>query len=200
MPQTAGPVRPTDSTRLRPHHVRSIALAGAVVGVVVLPIAAAQATPSQNHDTQSGTAQSGSAQAATSGQAPSAQSPSPVAQAVAAEFCGVAETTVRAGGVIRSQACVDQDSGTAIARLYVSNGTSTPQVAALNLTRVGGSVVQVQCTVAAGDTSAQCATTPVPVGSSGGAFDAIAELVGQNAPVSAGLIHLESGLVAPVSQ
>jgi hypothetical protein len=195
MPETAGPVRPTDSSRLRPHHVRSIALAGAVVGVVVLPIAAAQATPSQNHDAQSGMAQSAPDQSAAS-----AQSPSPVAQAVASEFCGVAETTARTGGSIRTQACVDQDGGTAVARLYVSNGTSTAQVAALNLTRVDGSVVQVQCVVAAGDAAAQCATNPVPVGSAGGAFDAVAELVGQNAPVSAGLIHVESGLVAPTAQ
>ena len=195
MPETAGSVRPTDSTRLRPHHVRSIALAGAVVGVVVLPIAAAQATPSQNHDSQSGTAQSAQGQTATS-----AQSQSPVAQTVASEFCGVAETTDRPGGTIRSQVCVDQNGGTAVARLYVSNGTSTPQTAALNLTRVDGTVVQVQCTVAAGDASAQCATTPVPVGSSHGAFNAVAELIGQNAPVSAGLIHVESGLVAPIAQ
>ena len=195
MPQTAGPVRSTDSTRLRPHHVRSIALAGAVVGVVVLPIAAAQATPSQKNDTQSGAGQSAPDQGAAS-----AQSASPVAQAVASEFCGVAETTVRAAGTIHSQVCVDQSDGSAAARLYVSNGTSTPQVAALNLTRVDGSVVQVQCTVAPGDASAQCATTPMPVGSAGGAFDAVAELVGQNAPVSAGVIHVESGLVAPIGQ
>jgi len=195
MPETAGPVRPTDSTRLRPHHVRSIALAGAVVGVVVLPIAAAQATPSQNHDAQFGAAQSAQGQAA-----PVAQSASPVAQAVASEFCGVSETTTRPGGTIRSQVCVDQNSGAAVARLYVSNGTGTPQVGALNLTRADGTVVQMQCTVAAGDASAQCATAPVPVGSSGGAFNAVAELVGQNAPVSAGLIHVESGLVAPIAQ
>lgn len=195
MPETAGPVRPTDSTRLRPHHVRSIALAGAVVGVVVLPIAAAQATPSQNRDSASGAARSAQSQAA-----PGAQSPSPVAQAVASEYCGGAVTTARPGGTIRSQVCVVQNDGTAMARLYVSNDTSAPQTAALNLTRVDGTVVQVQCTVAAGDASAQCATTPVPVGSSGGAFNAVAELVGQNAPVSAGLIHLESGLVAPIAQ
>ena len=193
MPENAGPVRPIESSRLRPHHVRSVALAGAVVGVVVLPIAAAQATPSQNHDAASG----GSSVSAAGQSAPDAQTPSPVAQAVASEFCGTATTTKRSDGSIRTQSCVDQDGGTVLARLYVSNGTSTPQVAALNLTQVNGDVVQVQCVVAAGDSSAQCATSPVPVGSGVGAFDAVAELVGQNAPVSAGLIHVESGLVAP---
>jgi hypothetical protein len=197
MPQNAGPVRPTASTRLKPHHVRSFALAGAVVGVVVLPIAAAQATPSQNNDSQSG----GTAQSAAAGQpSADAQSPSPVAQAVASEFCGTATTESRPGGTIRAQACVDQSGGTALARLYAANTTGTAQVAALNLTRADGGVVQVQCVVAAGDTSAQCATSPVPVGTGSGAFDAIAELVGQNAPVSAGLIHIESGLVAPAGQ
>jgi hypothetical protein len=194
MPENAGPVRPIESSRLRPHHVRSVALAGAVVGVVVLPIAAAQATPSQKSDSQSG----GSSVSAAAGQSgPGAQALSPVAQAVASEFCGKATTTKRSDGSIRTQSCVDQDGGTVLARLYVSNGTSTPQVAALNLTQVNGDVVQVQCVVAAGDSSAQCATSPVPVGSGAGAFDAVAELVGQNAPVSAGLIHVESGLVAP---
>jgi hypothetical protein len=196
MPENAGPIRPLESSRLRPHHVRSVALAGAVVGVVVLPIAAAQATPSQNHDSQSG----GSSLSAAGQTAPGAESTSPVAQAVASEFCGTATNTKRSDGSIRTQACVIQNGGTVLARLYVSNGTSTPQVAALNLTQVNGDVVQVQCVVAAGDSSAQCATSPVPVGSGAGAFNAVAELVGQNAPVSAGLIHVESGLVAPQVQ
>jgi hypothetical protein len=201
MPQNAGPVRPAQSTRLKPHHVRSFALAGAVVGVVVLPIAAAQATPSQSHDSQAGSAGQSSSSSAAAGQtAPAAQSPSPVAQAVASEYCGTATTQTRSGGTIRAQACVDQNGGTALARLYVANGTGTAQVVALNLTRADGGVVQVQCTVAAGDASAQCATSPVPVGTGSGAFNAIAELVGQNAPVSAGLIHVESGLVAPAVQ
>jgi hypothetical protein len=162
-----------------------------VAGVIVLPIAAAQATPSQNNDSRSDSARSQTAQAA--------QAPSPVAQAVASEFCGTTVASTRPGGTIRVQACVEQSDGDAVARLFVSNSTSTPQVAALNLTRADGGVVQIQCVVAAGDSSAQCATAPVPVGTDGGAFDAVAELVGENAPVSAGLVHVESGLVAPAA-
>jgi hypothetical protein len=203
MPENAGPARTADSAQLRPHHVRSLALAGAVVGVVLLPIAAAQATPSQNRDTQPVTAQP-----AGPGQAAGQASPSPSAstapdggvRALTPEFCGVARTAAAsAGGSVHVQACVDQIGGTASARVYVANGAAIAQIVALNLTRTDGSVVQVQCTIPAGDASGLCSTSPVAISGGNGAYNAIAELVGENQPVSAGVVHVESGLVAPTA-
>lgn len=200
MPQTARPARSTESSPLRPHHVRSIALAGAVVGVVVLPIAAAQASPpTKSHDILS----SSGAQGANSGQpgadqasaTPSA-SPGSGAQALAPEFCGAPLTTKVFGGAVRVQACVEQSAGSASARVYVANGTSAQQTVALNLTRADGSVVQVRCTITAGDAAGLCATSPTAISDGSGAFNAIAEIAAQGAPVSAGVVHVESGLVA----
>jgi len=206
MPENAGPARTADSAQLRPHHVRSIALAGAVVGVVLLPIAAAQATPSQNRDSQASAQSAGqdaSANQATPTPAGSAAGGSAAAggvQALTPEYCGPARTSkAAAGGTVRAQTCVDQIGGTASARVYVSNGATIAEIVALNLTRTDGSVVQVQCTVAAGDASGLCATSPVSISGGTGAYNAIAELVGENEPVSAGVVHVESGLVAPTT-
>jgi len=204
MPQTAGPARRTDAKPLRPHHVRSIALAGAVVGVVVLPIAAAQASPpAKNRDILSASGDQG----ANSGQPGADQTsatPSPSAgsgvQALTPEFCGAPLTASVTGGVVRVQACVDQSAGSASARVYVANGTSTQQTVALNLTRADGSVVQVQCTIAAADAAGLCATSPTAISGGSGAYNAIAEIAAQGAPLSAGVVHVESGLVAAAAQ
>lgn len=186
MPISAGPARTADPGVLRPNHVRSIALAGAVVGVVLLPIAAAQATPSQ------GSASSAAA-AGAAGDSPSASSSA--ARAVAAEFCGPVRVSAVSGGTVRVQACVEQAAGAASARIYVANGSSNAQSAVLNLTGADGTVVQVQCTVAAGDGAGRCEAGPQAV-AAGDSLDAIAELTQAGAPVSAGVVHIESGLVA----
>src|SRR5258708_20443065 len=91
MPENAEPARTADSAPLRPHHVRTLALAGAVVGVVLLPIAAAQATPpsSQGHDTNVGAgAAPGTGQASVT-PSPSASATSG-AQALTPQFSGPA--------------------------------------------------------------------------------------------------------------
>ena len=204
MPQTARPARSTEPSTLRPHHVRSIALAGAVVGVVVLPIAAAQASPpAKNHDVLSSAGGQG-ANGGRPGADQASATPSPSAgsgaQALAPEFCGAPLTTKVAGGAVRVQACVNQSAGSASARVYVANGTSTQQTVALNLTRADGSVVQVQCTITAGDASGLCATSPTSISDGSGAFNAIAEIAAQGAPLSAGVVHVESGLVAAAAQ
>jgi hypothetical protein len=54
--------------------------------------------------------------------------------------------------------------------------------------------------VAAGDATGLCATSPTAISSGKGAFDAIAELATQGAPLSAGVVHVESGLVAAAAQ
>jgi hypothetical protein len=184
--------------------VRTLALAGAVVGVVLLPIAAAQATPpSQNHETQAGAGQTAGAAATGTGQAsatPSASaSPGAAAQALTPEFCGTSLTKTVSGGVVHIQSCVEQADGSAAARVYVANGTGTAQVVALNLVRSDGSVVSVQCTIAAGDAAGQCATSPTSISAGTGGYNAVAELVAEGAPVSAGVLHVESGLVAPTT-
>jgi len=201
MPETAGLARTADPAPLRPNHVRTLALAGAVVGVVLLPIAAAQATPSQSHDAQAGSAQpasgdqAGQPSATPTGTAAAAAG----AQALTPEFCGQALTATVSGGTVHVQPCVVQSDGSAAARVYVANGTATVEVVALNLTRADGTVVQVQCTIAAGDAAGQCDTSPTAISAGSGGFNAIAELVAQGAPVSAGVVHVESGLVAPTA-
>ena len=57
----------TSTSSLRPSHVRTIALAATIVGVVVLPIAAAQANPSHSSKQPSvtGTPATGAPQTAT---------------------------------------------------------------------------------------------------------------------------------------
>lgn len=203
MPQNAGSARGTDSAPLRPRHVRTIALAGAVVGVVVLPIAAAQASPPvKNRGIPSGFLSQGSnAGGPAADQASATPSPSAGsgAQALAPEFCGTPVTANLRGGTLRVQACVDQGADSVSARVYVANGTSADRIVALNLTRADGSAVQVQCTIAAGDLAGLCATAPTAIGGGSGAFNAIAELAAQGAPLSAGVVHVESGLVAPQS-
>ncbi|HEV2345603.1 MAG TPA: hypothetical protein VGS97_16005 [Actinocrinis sp.] len=200
MPENAGLARNSDSASLRPHHVRTLALAGAVVGVVVLPIAAAQATPSQSHDAQAAAGRLAGAQA--SGQPSATASPSPGAgvQALNPEFCGTARTATMSDGTVRVQACVVQEDTAAAARVYVANGTSKDQLVALNLTRADGTVIQVQCTITAADANGLCATSPTAISGGTGAFNAIAELATVGAPLSAGVVHVESGLVAPAAQ
>ncbi len=199
MPENAGPARTDNSAPLRPHHIRTIALAGAVVGVVVLPIAAAQATPpAKNRDILSTSGQGANSGQPGAGQASATPSPSAGSgvQALAPEFCGAPLTATVSGGTVRVQACVDQSAGSAAARVYVANGTGSEQTVALNLTRADGSVVQVQCTIAAGDDAGLCATSPTSISGGTGAFNAIAELAAKGAPLSAGVVHVESGLVA----
>jgi hypothetical protein len=204
MPENAGPARTADSAPLRPNHVRSLALAGAVVGVVLLPIAAAQATPPASQGSTT-LAQSGQPGSTTQGSATPSASASPSAdpnagvQALTPEFCGASLTKSVTGGVVHVQSCVEQSDGSATARVYVANESATAQVVALNLTRADGSTVSVQCTIAAGDSSGQCETSPTSIGAGTGGFNAIAELVAQGAPVSAGVVHVESGLVAPTA-
>jgi hypothetical protein len=185
MPGTA------DTTSLRPHHVRSLALAGAVVGVVLLPIAAAQANPAQSPASQGPTASAGSAGSA-GGSAPVAAVP------VSGQFCGVTVTEAAEGGRLSAQACVQQENGSAIGRVFVTDESGYNQDVVLNLTRADGTVVQIQCSVAVGQTNAQCATGPVPASSGQGTYNAIAELAGVGRPVSDGVVHVESGQVAPV--
>lgn len=201
MPENSGSVRSADSAALRPRHVRTLALAGAVVGVVVLPIAAAQATPSQNHETQAtGTAGTSQGQVQASASASASASPGAGAEALTPEFCGVVRIATMAGGTVHVQACVVQADGSAAARVYVANGTTKDQLVAVNLTRADGSVIQVQCTITAGDASGLCETSPTSISGGTGAFNAIAELAISGAPLSAGVVHVESGLVAPTAQ
>ncbi|HEY3869995.1 MAG TPA: hypothetical protein VGM10_16650 [Actinocrinis sp.] len=179
---------------LKPNHIRSLALAGAVVGVALLPIAAAQATPpqtsSQTQNTASG--QSGSPLGA------SGLSAAQPAQALSGEFCGANQSESISGGTVQLQVCVEQQNGTVFAQAYVTNDGTVPQIVAVNLTRSDGTLVQSQCVVAAGAASTPCATSPIPASQGSGAYDSIAEAAEQGKPLSDGAVHVESGPVAPV--
>lgn len=195
---------------LKPNHIRSLALAGAVVGVALLPIAAAQATPPQSSQTQTtASGQSGSAlgqsgssntSAGTAGSAAgSASGATAVAQSLGGEYCSANDRESLSGdGAVQVQVCVEQLNGTVFAQAYVANDGTVPQIVAVDLSRTDGTLVQAQCVVPAATASALCGTSPIPASQGSGAYDSVAESAGQGKPLSDGAVHVESGLVAPV--
>ena len=172
----------TPSSSLRPSHVRSVALAAAVVGVVVLPIAAAQATPSH-----------GTKQTTVTG-SPATGAPA-TATAQLPQFCGATETGFQ--GQVTAQPCVNDADGTVTAVVYVGNSSDKPLTVAINLTRADGSLAQMQCTVVAHEANGTCTTGALQASVGKGAFNAIAEAVPVGAPVALGVLHVESGQVTP---
>jgi hypothetical protein len=166
---------------LRRGHVRSVALAAAVVGVVVLPIAAAEANPSHSakQPSATGTPSTGSG----------------TAQALLPQYCG---TKLQGfGDKVSAQACVNEANGSVTGTVYVDNAGATPLTVVINLVSAdaGGAQVQMSCTVAAGDANGECVTGAVSAAGRG-SFDAVAEAVPVNAPVADGVLHVESGQVA----
>jgi hypothetical protein len=174
----------TPASSLRPSHVRSAALAAAVVGVVVLPIAAAQATPS--HPAK---------QASVTG-TPATGAPA-TATALLPQYCGSTESGFQ--GQVSAQSCVDDTDGSVTGEVYVTNSTGSPLTVAINLTRTDRSIAQMVCTVAAHQQDATCVTGALQASAGTGAFDAIAELVPVGAPVATGVLHADSGQVAQVA-
>ena len=180
MPGTNDNRTPTSS--LRPSHVRSAALAAAVVGVVVLPIAAAQATPSHSAKQTSVTG------------TPSTGTPA-TAAAVLPQYCGATETGFQ--GAVTAQSCVQDTAGSVTGEVYVTNSSGTPVTVAINLTRTDDSIAQMTCTIAAHQQNGDCVTGALQSSAGKGAFDAIAELIPVGAPVATGVLHADSGPVAP---
>jgi hypothetical protein len=172
----------TQTSSLRPSHVRSAALAAAVVGVVVLPIAAAQATPSHpaKQTTVTGT--------------PSTGTPA-TAVALLPQYCGATETGFQ--GAVTAQSCVENAGGSVTGEVYVSNSSGTPVTVAINLTRTDDSIAQMVCTIPAHTQNGTCVTGALQSSAGQGAFDAIAELIPVGAPVATGVLHADSGQVAP---
>ena len=174
----------TSPNPLRPGHVRTVALAATIVGVVVLPIAAAQATPSHSSKQPSvtGTPATGSPQTAT---------------ALLPQFCGSTETGF--GGQVTAQVCVDDTDGTVTGTVFVGNASAKPLTVAVNLTRADGSLANMTCTVVAHDSNGSCTTGALSLSAGKGAFDAIAEVVPVNAPVADGVLRADSGSVSPAA-
>lgn len=215
-------------TRLRPTHVRVVALSAAAIGLVVLPIAAAQAHPAnptvenQSADSAASPSLTGlrpgqltnslltqlsqlastggsSAQPGTSTSAQGGSGNSGASQ-VSPEFCGPSGSGN--GHQVTAQACVEHSAVATWARAYVTNNSTSTQVVALNLTASNGQVVETKCEIGAGSTHAIC-ETPRLTGSqlltakgAKATDDAIAEILPVDAPVSAGVLHVESGQVS----
>ena len=171
----------TQTSSLRPSHVRSAALAAAVVGVVVLPIAAAQATPSH------------SAKQTTVTGTPSTGTPA-TAVALLPQYCGPTETGFQ--GAVTAQSCVENADGSVTGEVYVTNSSGTPVTVAINLTRTDESIAQMTCTIAPHEQAGTCVTGALQAAAGQGAFDAIAELIPVGAPVATGVLHADSGQVA----
>jgi hypothetical protein len=179
MPGTNDKRTPTSS--LRPSHVRSVALAAAVVGVVVLPIAAAQATPSHSAKQSSVTG------------TPATGSPA-TAVALLPQYCGNSESGFQ--DQVTAQSCVNDTDGSVTGEVYVTNSGGTALTVAVNLTRTDRSIAQMVCTIPAHQQNATCVTGALQASAGTGAFDAIAEMVPVGAPVAGGVLHADSGQVA----
>ena len=169
---------------LRRGHVRSVALAAAVVGVVVLPIAAAEANPSHSAKQTSATGTPAAAVPAT-------------ASAMLPQYCGTELFGFQ--HKVSAQACVDDQGGAVTGTVYVSNGTGSQLTVVINLvsSTAGGPQTQMSCTVAAGDTNGVCTTDALADTAGTGTFDAIAEAAEVGAPLADGVVHVESGQVSP---
>lgn len=177
---------PAPVSSLRRGHVRSVALAAAVVGVVVIPIAAAAANPS--HSTKQPTVTGTPAAALPAG-----------ADAVLPQYCGGELHGFQ--GKVSAQACVNEAAGSVSGTVYVDNGTGSALTVVINLvsSAAGGAQTTMSCTVAAGDHNGECTTTALDDATGKGGFDAIAEAVPVGAPVAAGVLHVESGQVTPAA-
>ncbi|WP_034266716.1 hypothetical protein [Actinospica robiniae] len=180
------PTPASSVSSLRRGHVRSIALAAAVVGVVVLPIAAAEANPSH-----------GAKQPSVTG-TPAAGAPG-TAVAVLPQYCG--DKLQGFGQQVSAQACVNETGGAVTGTVYVDNSTASPLTVVINLisSTSGSTQTQMSCTVAAGDANGECVTGALTDASGKGTYDAVAEAVPVGAPVADGVLHVESGQVAPAS-
>ena len=169
---------------LRRGHVRSVALAAAVVGVVVLPIAAAEANPSHSPKQASATGTPAVAAPAT-------------ASAMLPQYCG---TELHGfGNKVSAQACVNDEGGSVTGTVYVDNGSGKQLTVVINLvpSTAGGAQAQMTCTVAAGYSAGECTTDALADTSGTGTFDAIAEAAQVGAPLADGVLHVESGQVSP---
>ena len=174
----------TSTSPLRPGHVRTVALAATIVGVVVLPIAAANASPS--HSTK---------QTSVTG-TPATGSPA-TATALLPQYCGSTETGF--SGQITAQVCVDDSVGVVTGTVFVANSTAKSLTVGINLSRGDGSFADMTCTVVAHDANGECTTGPLSISAGKGAFDAIAETVPVNAPVADGVLRADSGAVTPAA-
>ena len=174
----------TSTSSLRPGHVRTVALAATIVGVVVLPIAAANANPLH----------SGSKQPSVTG-TPATGSPA-TATALLPQYCGSTESGF--SGQITAQVCVLNSNGVVTGTVFVANSTAKPLTVGINLTR-DGSFANMTCTVVAHDADGECTTGPLSIPAGKGAFDAIAETAPTSGPLAAGVLRADSGEVTPTA-
>ena len=173
----------TTKRSLRPTHVRTVALAATIVGVVVLPIAAANANPLH----------SGSSKQPSVTGTPATGSPATVT-ALLPQYCGNTESGF--GGKVTTQVCVNNSDGSVTGTAFVANSTAQAVTVGINLSRADHSLADMTCTVAAHDASGQCITGALNLSAGKGAFDAIVEAAPVNAPLTDGVLRADSGEVS----
>jgi hypothetical protein len=174
----------TTKKSLRPTHVRTVALAATIVGVVVLPIAAANANPLHSNSSK---------QPSVSG-TPATGSPA-TANALLPQYCGQTQTGF--GGKVTAQVCVDNNGdGTVTGTAFVANASAQTLTVGINLSRTDSSLANMTCTVAAHDASGQCTTGSLNLSAGKGAFEAIVETAPVNAPLADGVLRADSGEVS----
>jgi hypothetical protein len=173
----------TTKRSLRPTHVRTVALAATIVGVVVLPIAAANANPLH----------SGSSKQPSVTGTPSTGSPATVT-ALLPQYCGTTQSGF--SGKVTAQVCVNNSDGSVTGTAFVANSTAQAVTVGINLSRADHSLADMTCTVAAHDASGQCTTGALNLSAGKGAFDAIVEAAPVNAPLTSGVLRADSGEVS----
>jgi len=177
--------RTSKTSSLRPGHVRTVALAATIVGVVVLPIAAANANPLHSSTKQSSVTGT-----------PSTGSPA-TATALLPQFCGSTETGF--GGLVTEQTCVNDSDGVVTGTAFVANSSAKTLTVGINLTRADGSLANMTCTVVAHDANGECTTGPLTISAGKGAFNAIAETAPVTGPLADGVLRAQSGEVTPTA-
>jgi hypothetical protein len=173
----------TTRSSLRPSHVRTVALAATIVGVVVLPIAAANANPLHSGNSSKQPSVTGT---------PATGSPATVT-ALLPQYCGSTESGF--GGKVTAQVCVNNSDGTVTGTAFVANSSAQAVTVGINLSRTDHSLADMTCTVAAHDASGQCTTGALNLSAGKGAFDAIVEAAPVNAPLTSGVLRADSGEV-----
>ncbi|MFF4539818.1 hypothetical protein [Streptomyces aureus] len=154
-----------------PHRARVVALAGAVVFVLVLPLAVASAGPVGERGSPAG---DGTAPAGGRPRVPGPRSspPPPDPGPATAARCGP-ELSSPEG--VEAQTCVLTRGGRTWARTYYRNATGDALSSALTLMGPGGRTVQMDCAVDAQDDPGACETPKQRTAGDPGVYSAVAE-------------------------
>ncbi|WP_339130375.1 hypothetical protein WJM95_15820 [Streptomyces sp. f51] len=152
-----------------PRRVRLVALAGAVVAVLAVPLAVASAGPVRDGGS---TAPRGSAPVGDRPRVPGPRRSPPAPGLATVARCG---PELSSPDGVEAQTCVLARGGETWARTYYRNATGDALSSALTLMGPGGRTVQMDCALDAEDDPGECETPRQRSTGDLGAYSAIAE-------------------------